>query len=246
MKHYGFAKTANVNNFGLINYFKDFLSLFLPDTCVACGNNLLHNEKYICTNCLIDLPKTNFSNDNENPVAKIFWGRAYIQFASSFLYFQKGSRVQKIMHSFKYKGQKEIGILLGQMFAEELKNIDIIKTIDYIVPVPLYWKKLKKRGYNQSEYFALGLSKILEIPVASNALIRIYDSDTQTRKSKYQRWENVSNIFVLENPAKFFSKHVLIVDDVITTGATLEACANEFLKYKENKVSIATIAMANF
>jgi len=189
------------------------------------------------------MPKTGFWNENENPVARIFWGRVYLQNVSSFLHFQKGGRLQNIIHNMKYKNIKEIGTFLGKLYGYELKNIPN-SNVDLIIPVPLHKSKLRKRGYNQSEYIARGISEVLNLPVNTNSIERYIASDSQTRKSRFERWENVKNVFKIVEPQSFIGKHVLLVDDVITTGATLEACARAILEIPGTKVSIATLAFA--
>lgn len=204
---------------------------------------LQRHEKSICTACLFNLPRTEFHLDRENFVEKLFWGKVKLEFATSYLNFVKGGSVQRIMHKFKYRGYREVGRHLGQRFGADLALTPFSK-VNAIVPVPLHKKKLKKRGYNQSEELAQGLSKSLEKPVITNILMRSINTDTQTKKSKFDRWRNVSNIFSVRDHETFAGKHVLLVDDVVTTGSTLEAAAAEVLKCKDAKVSVATLAVA--
>jgi ComF family protein len=192
---------------------------------------------------LFKLPKTVFWKEDDNHVARMFWGRVPLQNASSFLFFQKGSRLQNIMHEFKYKNQKEIGYELGKLFGADLLGTNYASA-DVIIPVPLHISKFRKRGYNQSEWIVKGLSEKLQIPFENGAVERIKDTDSQTRKARYERWENVENIFNLVSPAVFESKHVLIVDDILTTGATIEACATAILSVPGAKLSVATLAVA--
>lgn len=220
----------------------DFFNLIFPKLCCACNNALLKNEQIICVRCTLNLPKTNFHNDKENPVNKVFWGRVVIEMASSFYVFSKKSKVQNLLHNLKYKGVKEVGFVTGEMFGHELKDSKYFQDIDYIIPVPLHKHKLKKRGYNQSEWIANGLSKSMKVPVDINTLYRKKDSQTQTKKSKYKRWENVGEIFGLANEG-LKGKRILLVDDVVTTGATIEACA-QVLKQQECKILVATLAYA--
>jgi len=223
--------------------FEDFINILFPQTCAGCNNALITGEKYICTDCLYQLPRTFFWKETDNPVARLFWGRVYLENASSFFYFHKKSRLQNILHHLKYKNQKEIGFELGKMFGAELRDTPY-SSADAIVPVPLHKSKLNKRGYNQSELIALGISEILDIPVNTEALKRVIASESQTRKSRFERWENVEKIFSLNDPDFFKDKHVLLVDDVLTTGATLEACASAILEVPNSKVSAVTIANA--
>ncbi len=221
----------------------DFLSLWFPNLCAACAAKLYHNEKVICSRCLHALPKTNFHRDKENPVASLFWGRVKIEHATAFYYFSKGSRFRKLIHKLKYEGQHEIGYELGLHFGASLKDSWFSKST-CIVPVPLHPSKERKRGYNQSEMIARGMSDSLGIPLIIKNLVRDLASSTQTRKSRYDRWQNVENIFSVRNREKFSGEQILLVDDVITTGSTIEACANELLKADNTNVGVASLAVA--
>lgn len=227
----------------IIEILEDFVGLFFPKVCPACGFNLFRNEKCICTRCLYHLPKTNFEKIKDNPVAMIFWGRVQIELATSFFYFNKGSKFRKLVHKLKYKGATDIGFELGCQFGLRLAESDF-NTIDVIIPVPLHPEKFKKRGYNQSEYIASGIAHVLKKELNTSALVRTLSSSTQTRKTRFERWQNVENIFEVQKPNELINKHVLIVDDVITTGSTLEACAIAIKKINNTKVSIATLATA--
>lgn len=221
----------------------DFLDLFYPRTCAACGFNLIHNEKLICTKCLFFLPKTNFHKDIDNPVARLFWGRVKIEYASAYFYFNKGSRFRKLIHQLKYKGQKQIGFELGRQFGFNLAE-SLFNEIDVIIPVPLHPKKEKKRGYNQSECIALGIADAMKKQVETKLIFRSVATQTQTKKTRIERWENVEDIFHLSNVQALEGKHVLLVDDVVTTGSTLEACSKAILAAKNTKVSIVALAVA--
>ncbi len=226
-----------------MSFLNDFINLIFPRICPACGNLLLKNEKIICLKCFYDMPRTNFHLDKDNPVAQLFWGRVWIENATSLYSFQKRSRYQKLIHELKYNGRQEIGEEMGRIMGYELKNT-LFASSDLVIPVPLHKKKLKTRGYNQSECIARGLSEVLEIPIDVESVIRIHQSETQTRKSRYERWENVEGIFEVRERKNLLYKHVLLVDDVVTTGSTLEACATVILQVTGTKVSIATLAVA--
>jgi len=227
-----------------MKFFTDFLSLLYPEVCPICGNALLVGEKILCTVCFYKLPKTNYHLDANNPVQELFSGRVNISHAATFLRFSKGGMVQRLIHEFKYKNKKEIGFFLGELYANELMQTDWIKSIDYIIPIPLHPLKLKKRGFNQSEVFANGISNFLDIPVRSDLLSRIKFSETQTKKSKYKRWENVKDIFEAPNSEALANKHILLVDDVITTGATIEAASQHLLQIENVRLNVAALAFA--
>jgi ComF family protein len=228
-----------------MNLFDDFLSLIFPQVCAACGKLLFKNEEIICTKCLYKLPKTNFHRFADNPVMQIFWGRIELHSAAAFLNFTKSGRVQRLVHQLKYKSKTEVGILLGELYGVDLKNADLFKSVDVVIPVPLHWKKQKKRGFNQSEMFGRGIAKSMNAVLDTTSLIRNVDTATQTKKSKAERWKNVRDVFELTNPSNIEGKHILLVDDVITTGATMEASASTLLTVSGVKVSVATIAFAS-
>lgn len=223
----------------------DFIRLIYPQNCVACGNNLYKHEEAICNYCKTHLPKTNFHNSIKNPVEALFYGRVPIQLASSFYTFTKHGGIQKILHSIKYKHNKDLAVLLGTWYANELKNQEIIKHTDIIIPVPLHPKKLIIRGFNQSEEFANGLAQNLNIPVNTTSLVRNTFTETQTKKNKFERWENVEDKFSLMHPEQIENKHIILVDDVITTGATIEACCHVLQQAKDVKISVLSIAYAS-
>ena len=225
-------------------YLDDVISLLYPPICITCGERLNSQEKYVCWNCWSDLPVSRFRNDGDNKVAQLFWGRVRIEKVTSFYKYHKGSRYQKLIYFIKYKGLKELGREMGVRFGHSLAEDMIFNDIDLIVPVPLHLRKLKKRGFNQSEWIANGIAFVLQKPVVADNLLREVHTATQTRKGRFERWQNVEGIFCIKDPSVFEGRHVLLIDDVVTTGSTLEACAIELLRIKNTKVSIATLAFA--
>ncbi len=229
----------------LISGFNNFLELIFPALCVTCGNRLVTQEKFLCIDCWLDLPVTNFHHHSGNKVEQLFWGRVNIEFAAAFFAFNKGSNYQQLIHFIKYKGMKELGLETGRRFGISLLESAGCCSVDFIVPVPLHPKKEKKRGYNQSEWIAKGISETMKIPVCLDNLRRNLHTTTQTRKNRFERWENVENIFEVTRPKEFEGKYVLLVDDVVTTGSTLESCALQLLQIENVKVGIATLAFAD-
>lgn len=222
----------------------DLLLLLFPETCTVCGNKLIEGEKVICLHCLYKLPKTNFHNDRDNQTELRLRGKFPIEEASSFFYFNKGSDFSHLIHLLKYKDRKDIGEFLGRQAGLELKRDSIFADVDCIVPIPLHKKKERKRGYNQSECIAKGLSDALNIPLDTRGISRIKSTKTQTRKSAIERWLNVKEIFQVKDASAISHKHILIVDDVLTTGATIESCATTLLEVDGVKVSVFTLALA--
>ncbi len=222
----------------------DFISLLFPRICAACGNSLWKQEETVCLSCEFHLPRTNFHLSLENPVSQLFWGRVNLESAAAYLYFNKGNKVQRLIHQLKYKGRKDIGIYLGWQYGQHLRYSPFFQTVQLIVPVPLHTKKLRQRGYNQSEQFAIGLGESMKIPVYPGALFRRKETETQTKKSRFRRWQNVAEVFEVNDPRSLEMKHVLLVDDVITTGATLESCIQTLSLIHGIRISVATIAVA--
>lgn len=226
------------------NPFIDFFNLIYPNLCVVCNENLSKNEHQICLSCVNKIPKTNFHTIQNNPIEKRFWGKVPISRATAFFHFQKGSPFQKTLHALKYKGNKEIGEVLGKYAGLDLMESIDFQSIDVIVPVPLHPKKQLSRGYNQSECIGSGLSCIMGIPQDTKSLCRTQENTTQTKKSVYERYENTEGIFELTDKKSLIGKHVLIVDDVLTTGSTLEACIRALKDIENIKISIFTLAVA--
>ena len=225
--------------------FKSLLNLFFPPTCAGCKTILIANENVICTSCRHEMPLTQHHLNPENDAYKKFYGRIPVEYVSALVYFHKKGIVQELIHSLKYRGQEAIGTVLGEWYAEELKNIPILSTVDTIIPVPLHPKKLRERGYNQVTEFGNALAKSLQIPVNTSILFRQVYSKTQSQKNRLGRTEGIDTIFDVSFDEKDHNKHFLLIDDVITTGATLEVCAKALLKIPGTKISIVCMAMAD-
>jgi len=225
-------------------WMNDLLGLVFPNLCAACGQPLVRHEKVICMRCGYKLPRTNFHHFENNPVARIFWGRVNLYAATAFLYFNKGGKVQHLIHELKYKGNKEVGEQLANLWGNDLKKKGLFTDVEVVIPVPLHPKKQRIRGYNQSEQITRGLAESMAVYHSVGNLVRNTFTESQTKKSRYSRWQNVSGKFGVLYPEKLEGKHVLLADDVITTGATLEACAQELAKIKHIKISVATLAYA--
>lgn len=225
----------------LINSLTDLVCLFYPILCVSCDNHLNYGEKILCVSCKHQLPFT-YYNLNKNPVQQLFYGRFPLELAFSLLLFKEGNLTQSLMHELKYQGNEEIGEMLADLLSVKIKKTFVEKGITAIVPVPLHPLKLQKRGYNQLTKFGMQLSKSLSVPFLQDVLLREKIRQTQTKKNKSERIENTVTLFKLEKAHEVENKHVLLIDDVITTGATLEACAKEILKADGVRLSIATMA----
>ena len=230
------------------NYFNtlltDFIAIIYPEICIGCRNALKQSEHMLCLPCAIDMPKTNYANHPNNSLEKLFWYKTKIEQAASIYFFSKKSRIQHMIHEFKYRGNQDAAIFLGEKMGHALLESSRFKDIDCIIPVPLHIKKLRIRGYNQAELLAIGMSNILKIPVVTNVLIRDTHNATQTNKGLFNRWSNVKTIFKIKQPKKIENNHILLVDDVITSGSTIEACANQILMTPYTKVSIVSLAIA--
>lgn len=221
-----------------------FLHLLFPHVCVGCGTDILSEESMLCLRCMNELPETNFEIHLGNPIEKIFWGRSQLQAATGQYYFTKESLMQHLMHQFKYKGNKELGLQLGRIMGLQLKRSNRFE-VDALIPLPLFPAKEKRRGFNQATVLCKGISDMMNIPVLDNVIIRPQHTETQTRKGRLERWKNIEGKFVMINEKAISNKHVLLVDDVITTGATLEACGNELLKAANTRLSIVALCVAS-
>ncbi len=224
---------------------KNLVNLFFPKVCVGCKSFLLANENVICTICRHEVPLTNHHLNSENEAFKKFYGRIPVKYASALFYFHKKGIVQEVIHSLKYRGQQEIGTILGDWYASDLKNVDIIKTIDEIIPVPIHKKRFKERGYNQVTKFGQSLSKNLNVAYNPAILVRNIYTETQSKKNLIGRTEKIESIFDVIFSEKDHNKHFLLIDDVITTGSTLEACSRALQKIPGAKISIVCMAMAH-
>jgi len=225
-------------------WYNDLVGLLFPNLCNACGEALYHNEHLICTKCLYDLPFTDYHQHEENRVAKQLWGRVPLNAAMAMLYFRKGAKVQNLIHNLKYNSGTDVGVVLGSMLGERLKISTIYQNIDLIIPVPLHHKKYRHRGYNQCTFIAEGIAQEMKIEFSEEILVRNKATESQTKKSRYNRYQNMKDVFQVNSAEIISGKHILLVDDVITTGATLEACANALLAVGAAKVSIAALAFA--
>lgn len=219
--------------------------LFVPRTCAVCGSLLGEGEECICLKCNMDMPRTNFHLQKDNRVERLFWARIPLGRASSFFFYRKGSEYCNILFRLKYNGCREIGCVMGRYMAAELLPTGFFEGMDVIMPVPLHPEKKRARGYNQSELLAQGVSAVTGLPVDVTSLTRQKNVESQTRKSAYERWTNVEGIFRLEHPERFTGKHVLLIDDVLTTGATTTACADAFACVADVCISILTLAVAD-
>lgn len=224
--------------------FKHLINLLFPRTCAACGNILLESEDTVCTTCRFLLPKTGYENYPDNPLAQMFYGQMPFNAVMAEFFFSKTGKVQHLIHGLKYHRCRENGIFLGQEIGKTLLKAADYQNIDYIVPIPLHPKKEKIRGYNQSHVIAEGISEIMNIPIAEKCLVRSVFTDTQTKKSREDRWQNVKDIFNIENHEKLERKHILLVDDVLTTGATLMSAGKALMQIDGIKISVATVACA--
>jgi ComF family protein len=227
------------------NILSPLTHLFFPHVCSGCGSDLVEENNLLCLQCLNDLPHTNFAMHANNPVEKIFWGRLIVTAATSEFYFAKGTLIQALIHEFKYKNNKDVGLYLGAIMGSNLLNNNRFLNIDALIPLPLFADKEFKRGYNQATILCNGMSDVMGIPVIKNNVIRKRFTETQTKKHRSERWQNVEGSFEVSNTREIKDKHVLLVDDVVTTGATLEACGTEILNIEGTKLSIATLAFAS-
>lgn len=221
-----------------------FLHLIYPELCVACGADMPAGDACFCFRCQLKISVSDMHLVRENEFTDRLWGRLQLESGAAMYYFTRKSPVQQALHQLKYHNKPEIGVKMGRAFGRKLKASDVFRPVEAIVPVPLHPKKERLRGYNQSAQFAQGISEVMDIPVLRNALVRRAFTATQTKKKRMERFENVDDVFVVEKPTLLQGKHLLLVDDVLTTGATLETCGQALLGIAGTRLSVATIAIA--
>jgi ComF family protein len=220
----------------------DFLHLFFPHNCTGCGSDVLENNHQLCLRCRSELPFTNFFAQPGNPVEQIFYGRLPVKNAAAGYFFTKDSLLQHLVMQLKYRGNQEIGVYMGKLLGNELLHSARFSEVDIIIPLPLNPKRERKRGYNQATAICTGIQHVWNRPVMEKAVYRTIFTETQTKKGRISRWQNMDGVFAVGNPAALQGKHILLVDDVVTTGATLEACGAEILKIPGTALSIAALA----
>lgn len=225
-----------------MNFLKDVYALFYPEVCLCCKEPLTHYETTICITCRHDLPLTNFCSEKDNMIEKSCYGRIPVESATALFYFFKKGKVQELIHALKYKNQQQVGVILGNWLGNEMKASNRFNSIDCIIPVPLHKNKLKSRGYNQVTTFGKSLAEKLNIKYNETVLKRVSFTNTQTKKIRFDRWKNVDELFIVENHETLKNKHILLIDDIFTTGATLEACYKALKKTENLKISIACMA----
>ncbi len=219
------------------------LHLFFPNVCAGCGNDRMAGNTTLCLKCMDAMPETNFELHPGNPIEKKFWGRLQLANATAQYYFTRESMMQTLMHEFKYRGNKDLGLQLGKMMGDSLCRSRRFN-VDALIPLPLFDSKERRRGFNQATVLCEGIAENLKVPVLKGAIVRSTHTDTQTKKGRIDRWLNMEGRFVLNDASALAGKHVLLVDDVVTTGATLEACGAELLKSGNIQLSIATLCYA--
>jgi len=228
----------------LANIFKDLAYLFFPISCASCEKPILRNERLLCIECRHRLPLVNFHNINDKKIEKVFYGRVPVQNATSLFVFEKDSLVQNLIHNLKYRGREEIGVELGVWLGENLIQNTDYQNINIIIPVPIHKKRRRERGYNQVEKFGIELAKKLEAEYIDTVLKKISYHSKQSKHQKHSRWTNTAETFGVDHPSLLENKHILLVDDIITTGATIEACIEKLKDIKGITISVATMAVA--
>ena len=224
---------------------KDTLHLFYPHVCTGCGTDLLPVDNLLCLKCITHLPHTRYAQYANNPIEKMLWGILPITAAHSEFYFAKESLIQHLIHQLKYKSNQQIGVYLGELTGRSLVTSSRFNDLDYLVPLPLYPDKERKRGYNQAAVICLGMSAVMNVPVLNNNIVRRRFTETQTKKHRTERWQNVAGSFMVNDTSQLEGKNILLVDDEITTGATLAACGSVIANISGARLSIATLSMAS-
>jgi ComF family protein len=224
------------------SWLNDVVQLFYPTLCLGCGMDLPNRNQHLCTQCRLDLPHTHFARIPYNPIEKLFLGRLPINFAHSEFYFTKDGVVQRLIHQLKYQRQAEIGNYLGNLIGQSLLESERLPPIDVLIPMPISQKRAYKRGYNQAALIGEGIGEVLNVPVWNTAVQRYNQTSSQTKKNRLERWKNVAQQFFIPDPKSFINKTILLVDDVITTGASMEACGQEILKISGTNLAIVSAA----
>jgi len=220
------------------------VSLFYPRLCAICNDPLVEQEEFLCFDCLCHLPKTNYHRSNDNAAKECFAGKIPVAKATSWLYYNKGGMGQTLIEEIKYHGNSLLGEWTGEKIANDIAETGWLDDIDLLIPVPLHSKKLKKRGYNQAETIAAGIAKVSQKPMNTSNIRRTRANPTQTTKGLFERWENTLNLFETVDTSLFQNKHLLIIDDVLTSGSTIEAVGRAALKTKNVKISVLTVGIA--
>jgi ComF family protein len=226
----------------LLNTTNSIAHLFFPNNCLGCATDVLNNKDLLCSKCAAYLPETHFANTPNNPAEKIFYGRIKVEMATAGFYFTKQSLMQHLLVQLKYKNNKEVGLYLGKLLGNQLLQSNRFNNIDALLPLPLNNKKEFKRGYNQAAIICNGIAQVFKKPIITNAIERTTFTETQTNENRINRWLNMDGVFALANEKAIENKHILLVDDVVTTGATFESCGIEILKANNTKLSIASVA----
>ncbi|HZH95803.1 MAG TPA: ComF family protein [Flavisolibacter sp.] len=229
----------------LVDIKEALLHLAFPHICEGCGTDIIQQDHQLCLYCLSSMPQTEFHLHPNNQIEKIFWGRVPLMHATAQYYYTKESMMQRLMHSFKYRGNKELGLYLGRLMGQSLLTSKRFEAVDVLVPLPLFISKERRRGYNQATILCNGIAEVLMKPVLNKVVCRPEHTETQTKKNRVERWQNMEGRFELTDAAAIEGKHVLLVDDVVTTGATLESCASELLKAPNVRISVATLCFSS-
>lgn len=221
------------------------LHLAFPHICEGCGSSVLQDDHLLCLECLTSLPETGYLENSPNPVEKLFWGRLPLEHAAAHYYFTKESMMQELMHQFKYRGNKTLGLYLGRLLGQAIEASQKFEDVDVLVPLPLHPAKERKRGFNQSTILCEGIASVWKRDILDKVVVRTTNTETQTTKNRIERWKNMEGNFELKNPKSLVGKHVLLIDDVVTTGATLEACGKAILEAADNKLSVVTLCFSS-